>query len=99
MSRLISSCQFTKHDFCDYLFGFNFFFPSSHEQMYKNDFFIIFFGFNLPSFRKKIKKNFSMTGNWLKNSTIFLLTTILFTMIYKQYYLQRFIDNIIYNDL
>jgi len=73
MSRLISSCQFTKHDFCDYLFGFNFFFPSSHEQMYKNDFFIIFFGFNLLSFRKKIKKNFSMTGKLIKKFYNFLI--------------------------
>ena len=73
MSRLISSCQFTKHDFCDYLFGFNFFFPSSHEQMYKNDIFINFFGFNLLSFRQKIKKNFSMTGKLIKKFYNFLI--------------------------
>lgn len=73
MSRLISSCQFTKHDFCDYLFGFNFFFPSSHEQMSKYDFFINFFGFNFLSFRKKIKKNFSMTGKLIKKFYNFLI--------------------------
>lgn len=73
MSRLISSCQFTKHDFCDYLFGFNFFLQSSHEQMYKNDFFINFFGFNLLSFRQKIKKNFSMTGKLIKKFYNFLI--------------------------
>ena len=51
--------------------------------MYKNDFFINFFGFNLLSFREKMKKkNFSMPGKLIKKFYNFLIN-----------------NNIIYNDL